>query len=144
MKIEPITAAGGVLYQYENGTPLVLLIYRRGVWDIPKGKLEEDESIEECARREVAEEVGIALPEITAELTNTYHEYQENGRTMGKTTHWFAMKTPVRKVERFSPELEEQIQKVQWFPLEEAREKVGFDNLRTVLNSFEKELADSA
>ncbi|MDR8392077.1 NUDIX domain-containing protein [Aliifodinibius sp. S!AR15-10] len=135
MQIVPVTAAGGVLYKVENDSILVLLIYRRGVWDLPKGKLEGEESIKECAQREVSEEVGCRLPEIRQKLITTYHEYEEAEEYIGKTTHWYAMEAG--KEEDLEPETEEDITKLAWFPLEEAIEKVGYQNLREVLGSFE-------
>lgn len=131
-----ITAAGGVLYKTEerNSDPDVLLIYRRGVWDLPKGKMEEGESVEECAIREVQEEVGCQRPEIKQKLGSTFHEYEEDGIPVGKTTHWFSMATPTHN--DFEPQASEDIEKVEWVPLEEALEKVGYQNLKEVLHSF--------
>ncbi|MDZ7689725.1 MAG: NUDIX domain-containing protein [Balneolaceae bacterium] len=142
MELIPVTAAGGVLYQIKNDRTLVLLILRRGKWDIPKGKIEGEESLLECARREVSEEVGIPLPDISDKLIKTYHEYEEEGKYIGKTTHWYAMQTPVS--EEFSPEKEEDISDVAWVPLSEAKEKVGYENLRTVLQAFEDWIREKA
>ena len=89
--LKQIRAGGGVLYRYNNSEMEVLLIKRNGVWDLPKGKLEEGEEIDQCAVREVAEEVGIGLPDIDQYLCNTYHEYEESGELVGKTTVWYSM-----------------------------------------------------
>ncbi|MEX0639350.1 MAG: NUDIX domain-containing protein, partial [Balneolaceae bacterium] len=72
-----VEAGGGVVCRNHSGSIQVLLIYRNGVWDLPKGKLEEDESIAECAAREVAEETGIALPVVNDFLTVTRHGYKQ-------------------------------------------------------------------
>ena len=56
-KLTLIKAAGGLVYNQENK---LLMIFRNGKWDLPKGKLEEGESIENCAIREVEEECGIS------------------------------------------------------------------------------------
>lgn len=134
---KPITAAGGVVYQ-QNDELEVLLIFRRGVWDLPKGKLEDDETVEECAVREVAEEIGVAnLPTITFTLRDTYHEYVQNGKNYGKTTHWFGMQLSSTFSNGFNPETEEGIEKVKWVPLSEAKKIVGYENLVDVLNDFE-------
>ena len=130
----PVTAAGGVLYRKIDGKVLVLLIWRREVWDLPKGKKEDEETVEECARREVAEEVGIDKPEVERFLTKTYHEYEQGGDHFGKTTHWFKMHTT--KKTGFTPEREEGIQKVKWIELDEAKRKVGYDNLVKVLQTL--------
>ena len=114
----------------------MLLIFRRGVWDLPKGKKEEHESRIECARREVSEEVGCPLPEAYNELIRTYHEYEREGIQYGKTTHWYSMQTEM--IRGFEPEKREGIEKTEWVPLDEARRRVGFENLVEVLLAFEE------
>lgn len=137
MQKKPVTAAGGVLFRRKNDTVYVLLIFRRGVWDLPKGKLEGEESIIECARREVSEEVGCPLPEVIDKLIETYHEYEQNGSLLGKTTHWYAMHTDMR--DGFEPEEREGIVDVAWVQIEKAKARVGYENLRTVLSTLEEQ-----
>lgn len=140
--VKPVTAAGGVVYdQKGNCDPGVLLIYRRGVWDLPKGKVEEGETIEECAVREVAEEIGVSiLPKILQRLGETYHEYEEDGVHYGKTTYWYSMQLPSGREVEFNPERKEGIDKVEWVPLSKALRVVGYDNLVEVLTSLKKTL----
>lgn len=141
-EIESVTAAGGLVYRSLNKGQQVLLIFRNGVWDLPKGKL-EDETIQECAVREVAEEVGSSsLPTIERPLTKTYHEYEQRGIRYGKTTFWFSMKFLEAK-DHFNPQTEEGIEEVKWVSLAEAQQKVGYENLVEVLKSFELLYADS-
>jgi 8-oxo-dGTP pyrophosphatase MutT (NUDIX family) len=137
--IESVTAAGGVVYkQSKSNLPQVLLIFRRKVWDLPKGKIEEGETIKECAVREVAEELGLsAKPKISFTLIDTYHEYEQDGTKFGKTTYWFGMRLDSMSREGFDPETEEGIEKVRWTSLADAKMLVGYDNLINVLNSFE-------
>lgn len=141
MAVKPVTAAGGVVYQQrDNNVPQVVLIFRRDVWDLPKGKIEEGETIKECAVREVAEEIGLAnQPKINFVLTDTYHEYEEDGIQFGKTTHWFGMQLESVPENGFNPQLEEDIKKVRWVALPKAKELVGYGNLVEVLNSFESQ-----
>ncbi|WP_158278629.1 NUDIX hydrolase [Rhodohalobacter mucosus] len=129
-----LTAAGGVLYRPADDELLVLLIFRNGVWDLPKGKAEKDESVEECAAREVAEEAGIPEPVIETFLCSTYHEYDMNGKRYGKTTHWYSMREAT--VSEMQPQREEGITKVEWTSLHEAINKTGYENLKTVLIAF--------
>ncbi|HET8574186.1 MAG TPA: NUDIX hydrolase [Edaphocola sp.] len=106
----PVTAAGGIV-----STPgdKVLLIHRRGVWDLPKGKLDEGESIRECAVREVIEETG--LPNdigLGEEIHRSYHVYSFRGENILKTTYWFAMTVPVEWP--LKPQAEEDITEAIW------------------------------
>lgn len=136
---KPVTAAGGAVYKQNGGQSEVLLIFRRGVWDLPKGKLEDGETIRQCAIREVAEEVGSStLPEVTHTLVDTYHEYDQEGIHYGKTTHWFAMEFGSNAGHDFDPQTDEGIKDVQWIPLPEAKSRVGYQNLVRVLTSLEE------
>lgn len=114
----------------------VLLIYRREVWDLPKGKKENSETLEQCAVREVSEEVGCPEPEILDELATTYHEYERGNKHYGKTTYWYAMQSDYG--EPLHPQEEEGIEKIAWVSLKEARKRVGYDNLREVLEKFDR------
>ena len=85
-----IEAAGG-LVTLPDGR--LLLIKRLGKWDLPKGKAEKGESLQETAIREVMEECGLKTsPEITGEPLHTYHTYHRNGAHVLKHTAWFAMR----------------------------------------------------
>lgn len=141
VKIKDIEAGGGVVYKKsEKNDFLVLLIFRNGVWDIPKGKREKKESREMCARREVMEEVQAdALPIINDELVSTYHSYEQKGKVYNKTTFWYSMQFKNNDQE-FSPETSEGIEKVEWIELEEAITKVGYQNLIPVLKDFKSKV----
>ena len=104
----PIIAAGGMVINDEQE---VLFIYRRGKWDLPKGKLDDGESIEECAVREVKEETGLADATILRPLLITYHIYTESKKYVFKTTHWYQMFSSHKEL---SPQTEEGITKVLW------------------------------
>ena len=112
-----IVAAAGGLVKNEQGQ--WLFIYRNGMWDLPKGKWEEGESIEECAVREVAEECGIAEPTIVQQLATTYHTYTLKGERILKPTYWFLMKST--DVSKLIPQTEEGITEVKWVATDEAR-----------------------
>ena len=109
----------------------LLLIFRRGAWDLPKGKLDPGETVREAAHREVCEEVGIKRKKltVTADLGETVHGYVWAKREVYavKTTRWFAMTTTA---ERFKPETREGIEAVAWVPWQEAGERLGFETLR--------------
>ena len=138
-RLHHIEAAGGVVYRLQGSRVDVLLIYRNGFWDIPKGKREEGESIELCAIREVSEEVGVEPPIIESDLGITKHQYEQKGKLFDKTTYWYTMVLS-QEVASFTPQLEEGIEKVEWVALEEAIELVAFENLVDVLVRFRKSI----
>lgn len=135
-KAEPVLAAGGVVFRISKNKPVpeVLMIFRNGVWDLPKGKLEDHESIPMCAVREVSEEVGSSLPAIVRKLGTTYHEYIEKNKTMGKTTHWYSM--IFTKNEELTPQKAEGIEQIEWMSLTQATNVAGFENLKDILRKF--------
>lgn len=131
--LKMVEAGGGVLFR-RNSQPSVLLIYRNNVWDLPKGHREPGESLENCAVREVSEELGIELPVNLGFIGQTEHEYKLDGVTIRKKTSWYAMTTTAV---RFTPQIEENITNVRWFALNEAKKKVAYENLQKILSDFE-------
>lgn len=108
-KLPVFVAGGGKVYNEENK---ILFIYRNGFWDLPKGKIEKGESIEECAIREVEEETGITGLEIIRFLQKTYHVFRRNGEYRLKLTYWFEMTSDFDG--QLIPQQEEGITKVKW------------------------------
>lgn len=108
-KIPLTVAAGGVV---TNPKGKVLFIYRNDKWDLPKGKLDKGESIEDCAIREVMEETGVKGLRIENFLKTTYHIYKNSGTYTLKEVHWFAMRTEYSG--KLRPEKKEGIVKVKW------------------------------
>jgi len=106
---KPIEAAGGLI---RNSKGDFLLIYRRGRWDLPKGKLGKNESCEEAAIREVEEECGILGVEIKQPLIATYHTYNLGEEIVLKRTAWFEMVYTGKN--KPVPEKEEGITEVRW------------------------------
>lgn len=102
--------AGGGLVENERGE--VLFMFRRNTWDLPKGKLDEGESPEACALREVKEETGIVHLELKEFLVVTKHTYEQKGRIILKETHWYRMHGP--RDQALIPQLEEDITQLKW------------------------------
>ncbi len=106
-----IIAAGGLV---ENEKGELLMIYRRGKWDLPKGKLDEGESIEACAIREVEEETGLRNTDLGTLITITHHDYFDRHlqKEVKKETYWYSMK--VSGDQRLVPQEEEDITDIRW------------------------------
>ena len=95
------------------------MIYRRGKWDLPKGKLDEGETIEACAVREVMEETGLTYVEIGNLVEISYHEYYDRfvKEEVIKETYWFLMRAKGEQV--VTPQTEEDITEIKWVMGEE-------------------------
>ena len=105
-----ISAAGGLVY---NEKEELLLIYRQGKWDLPKGKVDKGETIEEAAIREVEEECAIEKLSLGNPIQKTFHTYFQDQQRVLKTTHWFHM--IALEYGKMAPQLEENITDLQWF-----------------------------
>lgn len=108
-KIPVVVAAGGLV---KNEANEILFIKRNGKWDLPKGRVEANESIENAAMRETEEETGVAGLEIVKPLQITYHFFNRNDKLKLKETYWFEMKTSFAG--KLAPEKSEGIQKAVW------------------------------
>ncbi len=106
-----IQAAGGLV---RNEDEEILMIFRRGKWDLPKGKLDDGETLEECAVREVQEETGLQQVVLQKHLTTTYHTYREFGKHILKESWWYSMGG--KKAELLTPQTEEDILQIEWVP----------------------------
>jgi 8-oxo-dGTP pyrophosphatase MutT (NUDIX family) len=104
-----IEAAGGLVV---NPRGEVLMIYRYDRWDLPKGKVERGEDVEDAAVREVEEECGIADLTVDARLCKTYHIYTMKGKRMFKTTYWYLMRHD--GIGALTPQTEEAITDARW------------------------------
>jgi len=102
--------AGGGLVKNEKGE--VLFMFRRGKWDLPKGKLDDGETLEACALREVKEETGLKDISLEKPLLVTWHTYDDSGKHILKETHWFTMRAAGEQA--LLPQQEEQITELKW------------------------------
>jgi 8-oxo-dGTP pyrophosphatase MutT (NUDIX family) len=108
-----IDAGGGVAY---NELGDILMIFRRGKWDLPKGKQDEGESIDECALREVKEETGLKRLTLGEKICDTYHIYLQKNEQILKRTAWYKMNSA--STEKLKPQKEENILEARWVSAE--------------------------
>lgn len=133
---QPIITAAGGLVQNKEGA--FLLMYRRGFWDLPKGKLDPGELIPECAVREVQEETGlqtISLGEFICMTTHTYFDTWLQKEVV-KQTHWYSMKATALDTEKLIPQTEEDIEKIEWVLMENLPEYL-VQTYPTILSVFD-------
>lgn len=133
-----IYAAGGIILN-EKGE--IVMIYRRGYWDFPKGKIEVGEGAETAALREVAEETGITKAVISDTLPSTFHTYILNGKKILKQTYWFLMRTDSANC-TLIPQSEEDIEDAVWVPLSQLDEKMkeSYASLQTLTDKIKNRL----
>lgn len=111
MEKKTIIAGGGLVLNQEQE---LLMIFRRGKWDLPKGKLDPGETIEACAVREIKEETGLTEVVVSRKLSITHHTYFDTylQEDVIKETHWFLMQAPGKQT--LVPQTEEDITEIKW------------------------------
>ena len=102
-------AAGGLVFNEKHE---ILAIFRRGYWDLPKGKIDPGEDAATAATREVIEETGVEGLTIGKKIGDTWHVYR-TGKAIRvlKQTHWFAFQTHNQAL---TPQVEEDIEEACW------------------------------
>jgi 8-oxo-dGTP pyrophosphatase MutT (NUDIX family) len=133
--LTPIIAAGGIVV---NPNKEILWIFRRGFWDLPKGKLDPNETIEACALREVMEETGVSnlvLGDLIMTTTHLYHDMYLNTE-VEKTTYWYKMTTD--QLQDGIPQTEEDIEAIAWVKKEDIAPYLAktYDTIKQVMASF--------
>ena len=133
-----VEAAGGIVQApFPDHTERFLYIFRNGMWDLPKGKKEKGEDEPTNALREVEEETGLKGLEIVRYLARTYHFMpNKEGELPIKQTAWFSMRIPTPQ--QTVPQTEEGIEKAEWLPLAEVKNRLGlmFASVATLSDRF--------
>jgi 8-oxo-dGTP pyrophosphatase MutT (NUDIX family) len=133
--MKKIIAAGGLVFNDKNE---LLMIFRRGKWDLPKGKLDEGESIEDCALREVTEETGLQNVQLENFLGSTFHEYFNTytNEDVIKETHWYKMHATADQP--LIPQTEEQIEIIEWVAEKNINDKLSnsYPNIIEIIKKF--------
>ncbi|ATA67162.1 NUDIX hydrolase [Capnocytophaga cynodegmi] len=128
-KLSVIKAGGGVV---TNKKGEILIMKRRGKWDLPKGKKEKGENIAVCALREVEEETGVKKLNLMRFRTITYHIFKQDGQYFLKETYWYDMETKYKGV--LKAQIEEDIEMVCWKKPSEVKEliKKSYKNIQKI------------
>lgn len=128
-----IEAAGGIV---QNEEKELLFIFRRGKWDLPKGKIENDETPEICAAREIEEETGVKNLILKHKIGETYHIYEENKAMVLKTSHWFYFLS--NEQQDIKAQTIEDITDVKWIHTRNINEPMAntYQNIKDILTVF--------
>ena len=128
-----LEAAGGVV---QNPDKDLLFIFRRGKWDLPKGKMEKKEQPAACAEREIEEETGVKKLKLKKKIGETYHTYDEFGKHLLKISHWYYFTCNGKQ--ELVPQTEEDITELAWISTKDIRKPVAntYETIKDVLRTF--------
>ncbi len=132
-----IEAGGGLVLNSQN---YLLVIRRLDRWDLPKGKIETDENVEEAALREVEEECGVSGLRIIRRLPTSYHFYEGRKQRILKLSHWFLMHYGGNQ--KLVPQTEEDITQAFWAKTNEI-EKLTTDTFSNLIDLFQIAINES-
>jgi ADP-ribose pyrophosphatase YjhB (NUDIX family) len=138
------TSAGGLVVDLDRAVPYGALIGkqdRRGrlLWSLPKGHLEDGETAEQAAIREVAEETGIE-GEILATLGTIDFWFVADGRRIHKTVHHFLLRATGGALSDDDVEVSE----VAWVPLPDITSRLAYPDERDLVEAAGRLLAETA
>lgn len=129
-----IKAAGGLVKNDKNE---FLFIFRRGSWDLPKGKIEDNEQKKEAAAREIKEETGLKKLKVFNKIMVTRHTYRSNvGKRIIKKTYWYYCEA---RSQNLVPQKNEDIEKAEWMTLDTffSKKRIVYPNILEVIKSYD-------
>jgi len=137
-------SAGGLVVDLAGDVPLGALIGRtdrhgRLLWSLPKGHIEQGETAEQAAVREVAEETGISGV-IMGELGTIDFWFVAEGRRIHKTVQHYLMRATGGELSDADVEVAE----VAWVPLPEISGRLAYPDERGLVDTAGRLLADPA
>jgi 8-oxo-dGTP pyrophosphatase MutT (NUDIX family) len=138
-----IESAGGLVCNHHNH---ILLMFKRGRWDMPKGRVDEDGK-KLSAIREVNEETGLESSKLSIEgkLVSTWHTTRHQNIRYMKKTHWYLMRYDGFDADTI-PQVEEGIIECRWIHLSELPKYRGLMRARIeyVVDFWHENLAYTA
>lgn len=136
------TSAGGLVVDHVSGAAAVIgRLDRRGrlLWSLPKGHIEEGETAEQAAVREVEEETGI-IGRVVAPLGTIDFWFVAEDRRVHKTVHHFLLRALGGELSDEDVEVSE----VAWVPLGELESRLAYADERRLIRRATELLEDSA
>lgn len=126
-------SAGGAVFRRTPEGPVFALIKAHGRWGFPKGNLEQDESPQLTALREIAEETGLPIKDlrIVSLLPPVEYAFRWEGALLFKTVHNYLVEFTGEA--GFTPQLSE-VEEARWFTPGAARRAISFKNSKDILD----------
>ncbi|MFM1917375.1 MAG: hypothetical protein RJB01_890 [Actinomycetota bacterium] len=134
------TSAGGLVLDRQHRAAIIGRHNRRGrlVWSLPKGHVEEGETPEIAAVREISEETGLTA-RVVATLGVIDFWFMEDRRRIHKTVHHFLLRTEGGELS----DADAEVDVVEWVPLAEVQDRLSHSDERKLLDSVSELLVET-
>ena len=125
-----VVSSGGVVYRWENGTALFLLLgdNKRHVRCLPKGLMEKDEDEVTTAMREVREETGVSRVKLRGKIGLIKYQFPSRARVFDKTVHFYLFET-----DQADAKVGTEHDFMEWKPYDQALESLSYPNEKDML-----------
>lgn len=120
--------AGGIVYRFnkEGGVEILLIQDAKDRWTIPKGHIEEGETAQETAKREIAEEAGLKDTDVQGWLGKIHFRYRRINTLVLMTTQIYLVKA---KGDTNAIQKEEWMNGIKWFSFHDALDRIEYEDI---------------
>jgi len=119
--------AGGIVFRHgEKGVEILLIQDAKDRWTIPKGHIEEGETAQQTARREIGEEAGLKEVDILGWLGKIHFRYRRVDKLVLMTTQIYLVRA---KGDTNAIQKEEWMNGIKWFPFHDALDAIEYEDI---------------
>ncbi len=119
--------AGGIVFRHgEKGVEILLIQDAKDRWTIPKGHIEEGETAQQTARREIGEEAGLESVDILGWLGKIHFRYRRVDKLVLMTTQIYLVRA---KGDTNAIKKEEWMNGIQWFTFHDALDAIEYEDI---------------
>lgn len=120
--------AGGIVFRRNQAGQIEILLIQdaKNRWTIPKGHIEEGETAQQTARREIGEEAGLTDVDMLGWLGKIHFRYRRVERLVLMTTQIYLVRA---KGDTNAIQKEEWMNGIKWFPFHEALDMIEYEDI---------------
>jgi 8-oxo-dGTP pyrophosphatase MutT (NUDIX family) len=119
--------AGGIVFRHgEKGVEILLIQDAKDRWTIPKGHIEEGETAQQTARREIGEEAGLSKVDILGWLGKIHFRYRRIDKLVLMTTQIYLVRA---KGDTNDIQKEEWMNGIKWFTFQDALDAIEYEDI---------------
>jgi len=120
--------AGGIVFRHgaEGGVEILLIQDAKDRWTIPKGHIEEGETAQQTAKREIGEEAGLMNVDILGWLGKIHFRYRRIDKLVLMTTQIYLVRA---MGDTNAIQKEEWMNGIQWFSFHDALDAIEYEDI---------------